>query len=1101
MPRIFYGLIASGDRVIKSGIKRTAIIEEINDDVLCFEMEAAGLMNEFPAVVIRGISDYADSHKNDTWQPYAAASAAACAKELLSHLESEKIHLERISARASPESSETLHQFLADICETDPQNEMTRIRQSKGGFVAECNNWIMESPELQKWQTSADARLLWIKGGPGKGKTMAMIGLVDFYLPQIADLCYFFCQNGIPHLNNAVSVLRALVWRLLWTHHGLQKYIPNEYKCKKYNGKEVFESPNAFAMLTVMLSQMLRDETLDKVFVVLDALDECDNGMGDLCEWILLQSADSLSKAKWLISSRQIPQIEELLRPGNYKICLDLDSSEARVLKSVNHLVETRIDQLAERKGLSKKEREELGSILKEKSESTFLWVALVCQRLQLTSRRKLKMELEKLPSGLGPLYDRMLEQLETIDDEDDKELCKRILRVGILSLRPLNLGELGMVVGLPVDAIGDVPELVDLCSSYLLVRSGYVYVIHQSAKDYFCNGRGQRLFADGLADEHNKLSQRLLDVMETQLARNIYGLDHPGILVEEIIRPQSDPLAKSPSSNQRMIDMIQDAYQFVVYNKTCIETAPLQVYCSALIFSPQRSIIKEIFHHEMPQWLVNHQMLDEEWSPCLHILEGHTEPVLAAVFTPDNRFVVSGSDDCSIRIWDTESGTNVRCLKGHTGSVMNLAVSPDGRWIGSASVDCTVRLWNLHTGTLEMVSNTDHYKSILTFSMDSNSIIFLSACNAIQIWDLHAKVRRHAYQLHSSLVGPTALSPHGKWVASVDSSGIIRVGDIYTGKMHKMFRPEGLVSSIVFLSNNSEIASISRGEGVVQVWDIRTGSMLCSYQGNTGTIMSTICLSDGRRVAISAYETVKIRDMKDDDVLQSFSGHDGFIQTVDLSSDGRRVVSGSDDNTLRIWNVDSTRFRPTASRPIGDIELLVLSPDSRVVASAWSDSQVRLWSTQTGSLLHAFGDIDVDPKVAFSSNSKYLATLDADDYIRIWDCASGFAMYTVHSGAESLDHDLYINDIPLFNKHTRSFLTTRQDASQVEWTMESDSQWLKHLGKKVLWVPTIHLPIHTATSHSLFVIGSYTGRCFIFDMAGESSIMSDEDHKQVKFS
>ncbi|KAK8208947.1 hypothetical protein M8818_003910 [Zalaria obscura] len=80
-PLIHYGTIASADQVMKNGLKRDDIVKA--EGVICFEMEAAGLMNRFPCLVIRGISDYADSHKNDSWQPYAAATAAAYAKELL----------------------------------------------------------------------------------------------------------------------------------------------------------------------------------------------------------------------------------------------------------------------------------------------------------------------------------------------------------------------------------------------------------------------------------------------------------------------------------------------------------------------------------------------------------------------------------------------------------------------------------------------------------------------------------------------------------------------------------------------------------------------------------------------------------------------------------------------------------------------------------------------------------------------------------------------------------------------------------------------------------------------------------------------------------
>jgi nucleoside phosphorylase len=81
IPAIHYGLIASGNQVMKHSGIRDQLRNQLN--VLCFEMEAAGLMDNFPCLVIRGICDYADSHKNDRWQKYAAATAAAYAKELL----------------------------------------------------------------------------------------------------------------------------------------------------------------------------------------------------------------------------------------------------------------------------------------------------------------------------------------------------------------------------------------------------------------------------------------------------------------------------------------------------------------------------------------------------------------------------------------------------------------------------------------------------------------------------------------------------------------------------------------------------------------------------------------------------------------------------------------------------------------------------------------------------------------------------------------------------------------------------------------------------------------------------------------------------------
>lgn len=85
-PDIYYGIIASGNTLVKDAAARDKIVADLGEDCICFEMEAAGLMNHFPCLVIRGICDYADSHKNDRWQRYASATAAAYAKELLEYV-------------------------------------------------------------------------------------------------------------------------------------------------------------------------------------------------------------------------------------------------------------------------------------------------------------------------------------------------------------------------------------------------------------------------------------------------------------------------------------------------------------------------------------------------------------------------------------------------------------------------------------------------------------------------------------------------------------------------------------------------------------------------------------------------------------------------------------------------------------------------------------------------------------------------------------------------------------------------------------------------------------------------------------------------------
>ncbi|KAI9869033.1 MAG: hypothetical protein M1813_002856 [Trichoglossum hirsutum] len=152
---VHYGTVASGNKVIRNGVTRDSISSELGG-VLCFEMEAAGLMNHFPSIVIRGICDYADSHKNKKWQHYAASTAAAYAKEILSVIPTVETHT--VSC-VTPETFQFFidnidsNQFLS-ILPTANQEEYISKNQ-----VIDCDqpkfHWIFRNMDFRQWNTAS----------------------------------------------------------------------------------------------------------------------------------------------------------------------------------------------------------------------------------------------------------------------------------------------------------------------------------------------------------------------------------------------------------------------------------------------------------------------------------------------------------------------------------------------------------------------------------------------------------------------------------------------------------------------------------------------------------------------------------------------------------------------------------------------------------------------------------------------------------------------------------------------------------------------------------------------------------------------------------
>ena len=219
--------------------------------------------------------------------------------------------------------------------------------------------------------------------------------------------------------------------------------------------------------------------------------------------------------------------------------------------------------------------------------------------------------------------------------------------------------------------------------------------------------------------------------------ALSLIGEVDRGILGLQSLERTFERLATQQSETSLLKDFVHDAVRVMRQFRPAVEEAPLQVYCSTLIFSPEQSLVRQNFKQEVARWIAPLPRITKTWSSCLQTLEGHTDSVYSVVFSPNGQHLASCSGDGTVRLWDVGSGACLQTLEGHTNSVNSVVFSHNGQQLVSCSYDHTVRLWDAGSGaclqTLE--GHTGSVNSVV-FSPNGQHLVSCSYDGTVRLWD-----------------------------------------------------------------------------------------------------------------------------------------------------------------------------------------------------------------------------------------------------------------------------------------------------------------------------------------------------------------------------
>ncbi|WP_342267925.1 pentapeptide repeat-containing protein [Candidatus Tisiphia endosymbiont of Empis tessellata] len=377
-----------------------------------------------------------------------------------------------------------------------------------------------------------------------------------------------------------------------------------------------------------------------------------------------------------------------------------------------------------------------------------------------------------------------------------------------------------------------------------------------------------------------------------------------------------------------------------------------------------------------------------------------HNAPVYCLSYSPDGKYLASGSTDNTVKIWDAKNGKLLQNLEGHTWYIKCIRYSPDGKYLASGSTDNTVKIWNAKDGRLlqNLEGHTRYGVKYISYSHDGKQLASGSCyMNPIlEIWNVENPENDKNDRLVQNLKGHTCISysPDGKYFASGSLDKTVITWDIENSKLFQTLT--GHTSGVKCISYSPDGKYLASSEAhTIKIWNAENGNLFQNLNEQTDVVRDIRYSPDGQYLAVSSVidNTVKIWNATNGKLLHNLEKHMYVVTCISYSPDGQYLASGFQDNIVKIWDAKNGSLLQTLITHLGRVECISYSPDGKYLASGYSDiPRVKIWNIKDYMLLQniAGHSTNVIRCLSYSPDGKYLASGSEDCTVKIWNVEDG---------------------------------------------------------------------------------------------------------------